>query len=169
VRVAVGQLPDIVGEIVADGRTALRSPGVDVTLPQAREGEAVISPCSKFSPATEAAERVECLCISRIIVQINSGQIRQGGLSEDREDGSVPMSGESTKLPIVIQREVRRNDALRPAGAAGDAIAFLARIDRAHVLPCRSGRTRRQDLAGAERIGRLRAAGTARTELRGSG
>jgi hypothetical protein len=44
------------------------------------------------------------------------------------------MSGESTKLPIVIRREVRRDDALRPAGAAGDAIAFPARIDRAHVL-----------------------------------
>ena len=131
---AVGQLPDVVGEIVADGRTALRSPGVDVTLPQAREGEAVISPCSKFSPGTEGAERVECLCISRIIVQINSGQIRQGGLPEDREDGRVPMSGESTKLPIVIRREVRRDDALRPAGAAGDAIAFPAGIDRAHVL-----------------------------------
>jgi hypothetical protein len=119
---------------VARRRSALAAALFDVTLPQTREWEAVISPCSRFSPGTEAAERVECSCISRIIVKIYSGQIRQGRLSEDREDGCVPMPGESTKLPIVIRREVRRDDPLRPAGAAGDAIAFPAWIDRAHVL-----------------------------------
>jgi hypothetical protein len=88
-------------------RAALPAPLINVTLPLTREWEAVISPCSRFSLGTEAAECIEYFCISRIIVKIYSGQIRQGGLPEDREDGRMPMPGEGTKLPIVIRREVR--------------------------------------------------------------